>query len=81
MLEILEGAGGMLAMVWCLGWLLSWCQPKTLARFVPGWNAARWLRIGAYLQAIGRECYHQCDQVKRKPIDDKLEQVYGSHEA
>lgn len=60
---------------------LSYCEPKTVAKATPAWMAVWCLRVGAYVQAMGRECYHQCDQVKRQPIDAKLEKAYGTHEA
>ena len=62
------------------GWIWNLCTPERAARWTPA-SWAPWLvRIGAYLQAIGRECYHQCDHGKQCKIDDKLEQVYGPHE-
>lgn len=70
-----------LLVLWLMALGVSYCEPKTVAKATPAWMAVWCLRVGAYVQAMGRECYHQCDLVKRQPIDAKLEKVYGPHEA
>ena len=56
-------------------------HPSTLAFWTPAWLAPWLIRLGDYLQAIGRERYHQCAPEKQTTIHTKLERVYGSHEA
>lgn len=55
--------------------------PATIAKGVPAWLAPWLIRLGAWLQDIGRECYHQCPHEKQCTIHEKLEKVYGTHEA
>lgn len=60
---------------------LSYCEPKSVAKATPAWMAVWCLRVGAYIQSMGRECYHQCPHEKQCTIHEKLEKVYGTHEA
>lgn len=48
-------------------------SPCAMARWVPAWLSPYLLRLGAYLQDIGRECYHQCCEEKQVGIKSKLE--------
>ena len=51
-------------------------NPAVVAKIVPAWMGVWLIRLGAYLQAIGRECYYQCDHTKQCTIHNKLEKVY-----
>lgn len=55
-------------------------DPQRVAAWVPAWLAPYLIRVGLYLQAMGRECYHQCDQDKQCTMKAKLAKVYDGHE-
>ena len=55
-------------------------QPATVAHYIPAWLGVWLLRLGVYLQAIGRECYHQCDHTKQCTMHSKLEKVYAERD-
>ena len=55
-------------------------NPAVVAKIVPEWLGVWLIRLGAYLQAIGRERYHQCDHARQCAMHDKLEQAYAERD-
>lgn len=51
-----------------------------MAKYIPAWLGLWCIRFGTYLQAIGRECYHQCDNDKQCVMRNKLEKVYAKRD-
>ena len=49
----------------------------TIAKYIPAWVSPYLIRVGVWLQSLGRECYHQCPHEKQCIIHAKLEKTYG----
>ena len=55
-------------------------NPAVVAKIVPAWLGVWLLRVGVYLQAVGRECYYQCPSEKQCTMHAKLEAVYAKRD-